>query len=619
MKNTFYRLLPLAAGIFLAAGMLFAARPDEGQRRKAEYIFLESVGAFEDERFDDYFMLLRRAHSLDPSDPFIAGRLAEIAFLLPSADSADKEVAYNDLRRRFLADPSNEHYAQIFSNIAIRNERLDDAIMTWSLLDSLQPSRTDPAMNLANVYLARYLRSLDINDYNKALDIYRRLQTGVGHSPALSAPKINAYLLRNDTAAVVDELQAIAADAPADLSSMMFIGAVYEHIDMPDSAMACYNRAAALDTDDGRAYAARAALYLERGDSAAYDRDVFRALEAPGLPFDEKFSMLGGYVKELYTDSLQWPRIERMFGQLLNVNPGEAQLHYYYAGYYAVTDRTAEAAEQLGYSIDLDPANLDRYYSLVQLYFELNDYENVVKTARKGSMLFPDEHRFKYIQAIALAASNDDQGALAVLDSIDLSESTDKALNSSILSTKADIFSRNDMLDSAKACYRMAIEQNAENYMAMNNLAYFNAVDGEDLDISELYASLAVQSDPENTTYLDTYAWVFFKKKDFVRARQEIDKVLRIFKFITDDSNTVREDITIIDQSDSTDIPETADDGSENTGVIISHEVLDHAGDIYFMTGDRDEALRFWKLALQLKPDDEKIKKKVEYKTIFLD
>ncbi|MDE6334054.1 MAG: tetratricopeptide repeat protein, partial [Muribaculaceae bacterium] len=50
-----------------------------------------------------------------------------------------------------------------------------------------------------------------------------------------------------------------------------------------------------------------------------------------------------------------------------------------------------------------------------------------------------------------------------------------------------------------------------------------------------------------------------------------------------------------------------------------SSEIYDHAGDIYFMTGDHKEALEFWKKAHELDPADEKIKKKIKYKTYFFD
>lgn len=51
----------------------------------------------------------------------------------------------------------------------------------------------------------------------------------------------------------------------------------------------------------------------------------------------------------------------------------------------------------------------------------------------------------------------------------------------------------------------------------------------------------------------------------------------------------------------------------------MTAEEYDHAGDIYFMNGERDKALEYWEEALQLDPDSATIKRKVRNKTIFFD
>ena len=161
-------------------------------------------------------------------------------------------------------------------------------------------------------------------------------------------------------------------------------------------------------------------------------------------------------------------------------------------------------------------------------------------------------------------------------------------------STRADIEYARGRRDSSAVLYERAISINPHNYMAMNNYAYHLAVADTLLDRAEHFSALAVKSDTENPTYLDTYAWVFFRKKEYTLARRYIDAVLRLY-------------------ADS----EPSD--SEPSGEEPSAEVFDHAGDIYFMTGDRDQALKYWQQALDLDPDNELIGRKVAHKTIFFE
>ncbi len=87
-------------------------------------------------------------------------------------------------------------------------------------------------------------------------------------------------------------------------------------------------------------------------------------------------------------------------------------------------------------------------------------------------------------------------------------------------------------------------------------------------------------SDPENPTFIDTYAWALFKNRKYEEAKEYIDRALSAY---ADDSN---------------------DDASA--------EVLEHAGDIYYMCGEPDKAKDFWKDALAIDPDNDLLARKVK-------
>lgn len=596
-KYTSYILtLLIAAGTLLS----FAAKPTattDADRRKAEYLFMEAANAYTEARYDDYFMLLKRAAALDPSDPFIAGALAEIKLANSTSDSLTMEGAYRDLERRWLANPSDENNATVFASVAKSAGRIDNVIYVWETLDSLLPDRTDPAMNLASALVARGSTKPDTSDINRALEIYNRLEKGLKGNVQLISRKINALAAKSDTARIVAELKKLYADAPADIQAALFIGTVYHSLSMPDSAMRFFDRACETDSTNGLVYLTRASFFQTRGDSAAYDREVFRALESPELEFAPKFELLSDYVIKLYADSTLRPRIDHMFEVLQEVNPGEGVLHAFYGDYKATIGDLAGAAEQYSYSIDLEPDNEQTWQNLTGIYGQLEELEKMAETAQKATHRFADTPYFPLSAAAALSQLKRTDEALLTLDTIDMSR-TDDNVRSLVYGTRGDILYSVGMPDSAFADYRRAIELNPQNYMAMNNAAYFMSERGTDLTTAELYASIATAADPENVTYLDTQAWVYFKKKEYKKAREVMDKVLQL-SGITPSDSVMTENAN----------PENAP----------SAEIYDHAGDIYFMTGDHNEAVEFWKEALNLAPDNEAIKKKVTHRTYFFE
>lgn len=579
---------------------------EEARLRKADYIFMEALSALGAERYDDYYRLLDRAYGLDTASIDISAEWGALALASSLTDSIGKEKAYGYVRRRFLANPSDYATGVMFTNIARRLSRHKDVVTAWELIDSLFPTKTEPAVQLANAYIVAYITG-DTSAYDKAIAIYERLETGTGKDIGLSSQKIRAYNLKHDTLAITGELNSLLSSAPYDSQVNLFVGSNYEMLSMPDSAIGYYNRACELDSANGNAYLIRANFYKGQGDSVAFDREVFHALKSPDLEFQSKIEMLTSYVSELYTDSTQHARIENLFDVLQEVNPGEADLHTLYGSYlYQLADYT-RAAEQFSYAVSLEPNDESMWISLVQLYDMASDTANTIKSSTDAMHRFPEDLYFPIVAASTMASAGREHEAIELLDNVDLSTIINNKAVSNLIASKGEIYYKIRDFDNAFAQYEQAIELDPQNYMAMNNAAYYLAEAGGDLDKAEKYSSTAVKSDPENPTYLDTYAWVFFKKKEYSLARQYIDMTLNLY----DTPQSGQEENAETEDSGHVDVIE------ETASEIPGCEIYEHAGDIYFMTGDPDEALVFWKKALETNPDSEILRRKVSHKTYF--
>ena len=121
------------------------------------------------------------------------------------------------------------------------------------------------------------------------------------------------------------------------------------------------------------------------------------------------------------------------------------------------------------------------------------------------------------------------------------------------------------------------------NILVLNNYAYYLSEEGCELDKAEQMSLRAIKAEPDNATYLDTYAWILYKQKRYAEAWEYIDKAL---------------------SSDSQ----------------PSDVLYEHAGDIQYQLGDVLRALDYWNRALDIQREtdmvDEKLKKKVKLKKI---
>ena len=112
-----------------------------------------------------------------------------------------------------------------------------------------------------------------------------------------------------------------------------------------------------------------------------------------------------------------------------------------------------------------------------------------------------------------------------------------------------------------------------------NFYGYTLADYGLQLELAQELIDKAVKAEPRNVAYLDSLAWVLFKRGDSVKAEEIMRKVLEIG---------------------------LGDNGDDE-------EIQLHLGDIFFANGKKDEALNYWKLALKL-TKDANIKKELEQK-----
>ena len=283
----------------------------------------------------------------------------------------------------------------------------------------------------------------------------------------------------------------------------------------------------------------------------------------------------------MYNDSTQLPRVGHLFDVLIDQHPHEHDIHALYARYLIVVKDYAKPAEQTERSLDLDPADEQSWEMLTSLYLQEEQLDKALDAIKRSLRYYPENGR----QYLVLGSIYDQKGErekapVEYARALELIDSTDVGTISRIYGAMGDNFYARQLTDSAFTYYQKALLYDPDNSLALNNCAYYLACEGRDLDNALSMIEKATAAEPDNPTTLDTYAWVLFKRKDYAKAREIMDRTLGL----TDER---------------------------------SEEILEHAGDIYFMDGDPDGALEFWKEALKLAPDNKLLEKKVKHKTYF--
>lgn len=568
-------LLALGALTVMAKGRRDAAASED--IRKADYIYLEALRAKSQGQHDAAYSLLERAAELNGDDKDVGVELSIYLLKLSQTDSAQLDRSMQLLRDYNEANPSDLYYGSRYAMLSEQLLNRDEAVRTWERLHTYYPDRLEITYRYAN---ALGQGGTDA-DRDRAIAVYDSVEVAEGMSIPLSSKKIQIYFSLQDTASILGEVDRLRAASPKNVDYQIFSGDVYTMFGLNDQAKAFYDSACVTDPSYGLAYYSRAQFYKSLGDSAAFNREVFQALQQKDLDVETKLGILRSYIQEMYNDSTQLPRVGHLFDVLIDQHPHEHDIHALYARYLIVVKDYAKAAEQTERSLDLDPADEQSWEMLTSLYLQEEQLDKALDAIKRSLRYYPENGR----QYLVLGSIYDQKGErekapVEYARALELIDSTDVGTISRIYGAMGDNFYARQLTDSAFTYYQKALLYDPDNSLALNNCAYYLACEGRDLDNALSMIEKATAAEPDNPTTLDTYAWVLFKRKDYAKAREIMDRTLGL----TDER---------------------------------SEEILEHAGDIYFMDGDPDGALEFWKEALKLAPDNKLLEKKVKHKTYF--
>jgi tetratricopeptide (TPR) repeat protein len=90
---------------------------------------------------------------------------------------------------------------------------------------------------------------------------------------------------------------------------------------------------------------------------------------------------------------------------------------------------------------------------------------------------------------------------------------------------EADMLYRQKEYEKCFEKFREALKLNPEDLIVLNNYAYYLAEQDQDLKNAEKMASFVVEKEKDNSIYLDTYAWVLYKRgkvKEAIRVMEGI-------------------------------------------------------------------------------------------------
>ena len=553
----------------LLGGSLAVHADREDSLQSYNYFFLEAMRQQDMGNLTAAFDLLRHARDLNPAAPEVYYQLA--AFYV---DMKKDALAREYFEKAASLDPENSAYQEKLGKLYVSQKDYPNAIKAFERLYEANKTRSDVLQLLYQLYGSQ-------NDYKMMIKCLERLETVEGTSEQISLSKMQIYEQMGEKRKEYDELKALVDGHPLDLNYRVMFGNWLLQNGKKKEALQKYRDVLKEDPDNSLAKVSMMDYYNNIGDKASVKTILRELLQSPKAAQTLKLELLRQVIassqKDNNPDSTE---VLRLFSEALAVPQENADIYMLKAAYMSFLKLPKpDITRVYERAIEIEPDNSSARIALIQNIWDTHDYDKVIAICRPAIEYNPDEMIFYYFQGMAQFQKHDNNAALETFRKGvgQIKADSDPSIVSDFYGIMGDILHEKGLNKEAFQAYDSCLQWKPDNVLALNNYAYYLSQANENLAKAEEMSYKTIKAEPNNSTFLDTYAWILFQQKRYEEAKIYIEQVIR---------------------NDST----------------LSNEVNEHVGDIYAQTGDMAKAIEFWQKAIDGGNDSATLRKKLKLK-----
>lgn len=475
--------------------------------------------------------------------------------------------AIDALKNAIERDPNNTWYRQYLARIYTFTGQTDQAIELYDRLRIEFPLRSELYDGLIDLYIRR-------QEFEKAKEVLEDIEKSVGINEATGLTRYNLLIFQGESEAALDYLKDFDKQYGTPRTATV-IGDSYATAGEDSIAQQYYNKALELAPDYVPASFGLAEIYRIQGEFELY----FKQMSQFMLNQDVDAVMKSEYMKQILSNirfvQVFLPQIDTLMNNMYSAHPYDSTIAYDYALFLVQSDKTGEAMDVLYNNLQLYPNSREAHRQYLSIIYYMEMWSPMIEKSKEALKEFPEDTGFMQLKGIAQMYNENLNESVETFKRI-LLYSKDSATTVNTLTTIGDLSYRAGNKKEAFKYYRKTLRKEPYHLPALNNYAYFLALEKKQLRRAYRMSKITVEKEPDNPTYLDTYAWILHK----MGRNEEALKVLKHAMVYG---------------------------GNE------SAEILDHYAEVLYALGERNLAIMYWNQAHKLDPSlgiDKKIETK---------
>ena len=437
----------------------------------------------------------------------------------------------------------------------------------------------------------------------QAVKLYNRilLQLGPDWSVLTRIAELQERLGNNDEA--INAIKKLQAIDPANIPLKKMLIEFYLRAKKYDEGIPLVDEIIELMPYDLEARETKAKLLLGKNDWSGASKEFDYLLDQPDVKLDAKINIGANYFNKAITDSTVLP-IAKSFFTKLDKDTTDWQIKMYLGAIALSQGDDSIAIENFKFVTKNANWNVAAWVRLGGLYFDNRKYDEAEVVMSEAILTFQEDFYVNLILGLSLAQQSKHAEAekylkkATILNPKDITalsayaftlnqlKEDDKAIfylnraleiepdDAQLIGTLAMIYNGMEDFEKSDSLYERALELKPDDPLLSNNYAYSFATRNIQLERALKMVKISVKEDSLNSSYLDTIGWVYFMLGNYTEAKIYLEKAIEI--------------------------------GGE------SSVMLDHLADTESKLGNKEQAIKLWKKALELDPTKIEIQNKID-------
>ncbi|MBE9469206.1 MAG: tetratricopeptide repeat protein [Bacteroidetes bacterium] len=491
--------------------------------------------------------------------------LYQLAYISYSLKEYEKALIH--AQRAVKKAPKNLWYNFLLSSIYQELNDLENAAKIYQQLIKIYPNNYD-------LYF-EYSSLLALNkQFSKSIKVCNKLESSLGFSEKIAMQRIKVYFMNNDKKSAYKELNSLINNLPNEKKYYLILADSYINDKNLVEAKMVYQSLLKVYPSNGEAHFFLAQYYIQKKEFAKFFEELKRVFESKSFDAEQKVQMFVSFSKSIGDNKELNNKFNELFNILLETNPENIDVKIINSDYLYRNKKYSKAREELEYIITKKKDNIYVWQQLLLTDNMLEDFESMFEHSKESVKYFPNQSFFYLFKGLSSYQLKNYQISIESLDfGKKLVVETDP-LKKQFYLYLGEAYYQLKNYDKSFSNFDIYLNIEPEDTYVLNNYSYYLSLLDRDLERAEQMSKKSITLEPKNSTFLDTHAWVLFKRKSFSEAQ----KIIKL----------------------------AIENGGDSSSVIV-----EHFGDILFKNNKTDEAVIQWKKAKSLGSSSKNLDKKI--------